>query len=360
MSSPAKKAQSPASESASPKGKAKSPTPGPASPATARASSAAPKSPTPAPVTPAAARESTPAPEIPGLLSGAHWLEQVSRQRTQSDWDSTLGSDTESSTASITSSILHYRTLNGRTYHSDTVTNREYWGPNDEKQNEMLDIYHHTMTLVFDGQLYTAPISDDPKHVVDIGTGTGLWAIDFADKFPDCTVIGTDISPIQPTWVPPNLRFDIDDYTKEWTYKSSHFDYIHMRWLTGTTKDWTAAYKEAYRCLKPGGWIEHIDASGTGHKEAGFVNVTTKDYPIPVSQWPKDEKRKELGQFFYLVYTQDLEGLCQYMFGNVMGWPQEQTAVYLAHLRAELKNMSLHGLIDFRVVYAEKPLDAED
>ncbi|KAK3946697.1 S-adenosyl-L-methionine-dependent methyltransferase [Pseudoneurospora amorphoporcata] len=403
MSSPAEKAQSPASEAASPKGKAKSPTPGPASPATARASSAAPKSPTPAPATPAAARESTPAPEIPGLLSGAHWLEQgLPTADPESDWDSTLGSDTESSTASITSSILHYRTLNGRTYHSDTVTSGEYWGPNDEKQNEMLDIYHHTMTLVFDGQLYTAPISDDPKHVVDIGTGTGLWAIDFADKFPDCTVIGTDISPIQPTWVPPNLRFDIDDYTKEWAYKSNHFDYIHMRWLTGTTKDWTAAYKEAYRCLKPGGWIEHIDASGTiysedntineknamvqwgkiwqeagrksgnpvdllernlqeqGMKEAGFVNVTKKDYPIPVSPWPKDEKRKELGQFFYLVYTQDLEGLCQYMFGTVMGWPQEQIAVYLAHLRAELKNMSFHGLIDFRVVYAQKPLDAED
>ncbi|KAH7633220.1 hypothetical protein B0T09DRAFT_363792 [Sordaria sp. MPI-SDFR-AT-0083] len=312
MSSPAKKAQSPASE----------------------ASSAAPKSPTPAPATPAAARESTPAPETPGLLSGAHWLEQgLPTADPESGWDSTLGSDTESSTASITSSILHYRTLNGHTYHSDTVTNGEYWGPNDEKQNEMLDIYHHTMTLVFDGHLYTAPISDDPKHVVDIGTGTAYLST-------------------------PNLCFDIDDYTKEWTYKSSHFDYIHMRWLTGTTKNWIAAYKEAYRCLEPGGWIEHIDASGIIYSEDNTINE--ENAMIPVSQWPKDEKRKELGQFFYLVYTQDLEGLCQYMFGTVRGWPQEKIAVYLAHLRAELKNMSLHGLIDFRVVYAQKPLDAED
>lgn len=29
---------------------------------------------------------------------------------------------------------------------------------------------------------------------------------DFADKFPGTKVIGTDISPIQPSWVPSNLE----------------------------------------------------------------------------------------------------------------------------------------------------------
>lgn len=29
---------------------------------------------------------------------------------------------------------------------------------------------------------------------------------DFADTYPNCEVIGTDISPIQPGWVPPNLK----------------------------------------------------------------------------------------------------------------------------------------------------------
>jgi hypothetical protein len=29
---------------------------------------------------------------------------------------------------------------------------------------------------------------------------------DFADDHPEATVIGTDISPIQPKWVPPNLK----------------------------------------------------------------------------------------------------------------------------------------------------------
>lgn len=36
--------------------------------------------------------------------------------------------------------------------------------------------------------------------MLDIGTGTGLWAIEMADLFPNATVIGTDLSPVQPNW----------------------------------------------------------------------------------------------------------------------------------------------------------------
>lgn len=35
--------------------------------------------------------------------------------------------------------------------------------------------------------------------MLDLGTGTGIWAIDFADEYPSANVIGTDLSPIQPT-----------------------------------------------------------------------------------------------------------------------------------------------------------------
>lgn len=45
---------------------------------------------------------------------------------TQDDLDSALGEDAASSTASISSSILQYRTINGRTYHSDRGSN-QYW-----------------------------------------------------------------------------------------------------------------------------------------------------------------------------------------------------------------------------------------
>ena len=52
--------------------------------------------------------------------------------------------------------------------------------PNDDTEQERLDLYHHIFLLLKNGQLYTAPL-DKPQNVLDIGTGTGIWALDFAE-----------------------------------------------------------------------------------------------------------------------------------------------------------------------------------
>ncbi len=57
---------------------------------------------------------------------------------------------------------------------------------------------------------------------------------------------GTDLSPIQPGFAPPNLHFEIDDCCSEWVYPKNHFDYIHIRLMYGSVADWPAFYKEAY------------------------------------------------------------------------------------------------------------------
>lgn len=110
-----------------------------------------------------------------------------------------------------------------------------------------MDLAHHLYTLTFEGKLYLAPISPNVSNVLDIGTGTGIWAMDFADEHPSAVVLGTDLSPIQPTWVPPNLKFEVDDCEAEWTYPDNYFDYIHIRTLTGCIKDWNRLYTQAMR-----------------------------------------------------------------------------------------------------------------
>ena len=39
---------------------------------------------------------------------------------------------------------------------------------------------HHIYLLLQSGHLHTAPISE-PQKVLDLGTGTGIWALDFAE-----------------------------------------------------------------------------------------------------------------------------------------------------------------------------------
>lgn len=70
----------------------------------------------------------------------------------------------------------------------------------EAQANESLDVIHHTSTLVLDGKLYLAPLNkEELAKALHIGTGTGIWAIDFGDEFPEPEVVGTDVLPIQPS-----------------------------------------------------------------------------------------------------------------------------------------------------------------
>lgn len=64
-----------------------------------------------------------------------------------------------------------------------------------------------------DGQLHLAPFTPEnpPTKILDIGTGTGLWAVEMGDEYPSAHIIGTDLSPVQPALVPPNVRFFVED-----------------------------------------------------------------------------------------------------------------------------------------------------
>lgn len=71
--------------------------------------------------------------------------------------------------------------------------------PNDESEQDRLDLSHQMFKLTMGNKLYLAPI-DIPARILDIGTGTGIWAIEMSDEFPDTEILGTDLSPTQPTW----------------------------------------------------------------------------------------------------------------------------------------------------------------
>lgn len=175
--------------------------------------------------------------------------------------------------------------------------------------------------------------------------------------YPNATVIGTDLSPIQPNWVPSNVKFEIDDCCDEWLYQQP-FDLIHIRGLYGSVGNWNRLYTQALEHLQPGGYIEQVE-TGVVHKsddgslenttlndagvlaldasfkfgkslntveemkdgmiKAGFIDVTERFFKLPIGPWPKDQRLKALGRYQRLVWDESIEMWMMMFLTKVMG-----------------------------------------
>ncbi|KAH6708828.1 hypothetical protein BKA61DRAFT_635159 [Leptodontidium sp. MPI-SDFR-AT-0119] len=183
------------------------------------------------------------------------------------------GESIASSTTLINSSIMKYREENGRTYHA------------------------------YKKQLH---------RVLDIGIGTGIWAIDFANKYPETK---------------------IDDLEESWIF-SEKFDFIYSRIMINSVADFPRLYQQyisflillndseflensafkKYRsdlfiegCEKLGRLVNSAKLYKSQLKAASFVDV------------PKDRKLEELGMWQLENITSGLESFNMAMFTRVLG-----------------------------------------
>ena len=127
-----------------------------------------------------------------------------------------------------------------------------------------------------------------------------------------------------------------------------------MRFLIGSIEDWVKLFREAYRCLKPGGWIEHTDFTvrvssdddslpddcvyhtwnrlyvEAGEKtrrtflvtdkdqnagwmrEAGFTKVNISRHKVPLGTWAAEKKWKNVGALNLATCEAGLEGYILY------------------------------------------------
>ncbi|KAE9369972.1 TAM domain methyltransferase [Stipitochalara longipes BDJ] len=291
--------------------------------------------------------------------------------------DSALGdNDDTSERTSIFSEIMKYREENGRRFHG--YKDGSYLLPNDETEQNRLDLSHHVFSMVYKGKLGRAPI-DKPARVLDVGTGTGIWVMDFGDAHKESHIIGIDLSPIQPTWVTPNVEFLVDDAEDEWI--GQKYDYIHIRMLAGAIKDWPGLLRKAYNHLNPGGWLEcaefevwiksynntlhnapdiqkwqdglHEAADKFGRtmdvapnldkwlKETGLEDVVEEKTIVPGSPWAKDKELKTIGAYQLLNMLDAASSYGQAHFTRVLGWSPEEYAVLNAKVRTQLKDRSV-------------------
>ncbi|KAI9783245.1 MAG: hypothetical protein M1839_004085 [Geoglossum umbratile] len=318
-------------------------------------------------------------------------------------YDSAYGDEVASYTTSLSSSVTNYQYENGRRYHGYRAGSnlnrqfvRELAKPHflNQLENERLEHAYHVSTLLCGGRIHLAPIGENPRNILDIGTGTGIWAMEMGEDFPSAEIIGVDLSPVQSSTPPPNVRFEIDDVESTWTY-GHQFDFIHSRNMNCSIVDWPGLIKQAFNFTRPGGWVEFREADPTPYSDdgsltedhelrkwghqftdafrswgrdpspgpslqswiegAGFVNITQHCLKVPIGLWPREPRFKEIGAYTLIQLLDNFEGLSLAAYTRILGYTKADVQAHGQMVKRDIMNPRIHAMFDYYIVYAQKP-----
>ncbi|KAH7027964.1 S-adenosyl-L-methionine-dependent methyltransferase [Microdochium trichocladiopsis] len=283
--------------------------------------------------------------------------------------------------------------------------NASYAFPNDDTAQSVEDERYVLGIILCEDRLHLAPVASELSkpgaRVLDLGTGTGLWAMDMGDHYPHAEIIGVDISPIQPTLVPENVMFLVADMEQDFDGEDESYDFIHARHTLECVVDPAGLLSKIYRLLKPGGYVEfhgndhipQVDDDGTlppntsyavreltqlvaeGVKRyskteydiiaqagplvaaAGFESVTSEMRKLPLGLWPQDLRMHTCGFHALSSFMRGMRGLCARTLGpEGLGWTAPQIEAFLTTVRRDAVDPRFHAWFPYHVVYARKPL----
>ncbi|KAL9601705.1 MAG: hypothetical protein Q9219_002316 [cf. Caloplaca sp. 3 TL-2023] len=294
-------------------------------------------------------------------------------------------SQSSTKSLSVDASAFDYMLENDRTY-----ADQHYFMPCDEEEQTRLAITHQCFISILNGQLSFQNIPRSAKRILDIGTGTGDWAIAVAERFPQAEVIATDIAGFQPTDVPPNVFFEIDNAQEEWTY-TDPFNLIHIRGLSGAFRDWTSIYKEAHRHLQPSGILEVADfgviemteqipdsylsiyngacvsaAERSGSRlglehmrktvveSAGFSFAKSRTFDVPLGTWSTDPRKKVAGKMALISMLESLEAVSLRLLTQHAGFKVDDVRDLCQKVKEELLRPGVRPYVSCQFMVARK------
>lgn len=322
------------------------------------------------------------------------------------DSNSALSDEASFDTRSLHASVLDYPMFWGRRYHR--YKEGSYLFPNDEDESTRLDDQHEILNRLHQ-RLFFAPLHPGHvRNVLDLGTGTGQWAIELADSniLPHAEITGIDLSAVQPIDVPSNVCFEIQDCSEDdWLRPLDSVDFCHARFLAGSLVSYRDMIRTARKYITPGtGWMEIQELHPTpvsdddtiperwpmkvwddnlhraaaraldpprpvrvaSHikswmEQAGFVDIHEHVSKIPMGSWPKDPHLKNIGGWWMNNWLTGLPGFTYKLFGvEGLQWTREEIEVMLADVRKAAKRKDIHAYQRHYIVYGRRPSKEEE
>lgn len=148
--------------------------------------------------------------------------------------------------------------------------------PSDDQEINRLDFQHYMLRYTLRGN-YAAPIQN-PHSILDVGAGTGRWAMEMAALFPDANVVGVDVTPPPADLAAASLGAGLDIRPENYAFVQGNileglpfpdqsFDFVHQRLLLFAIPEnaWPQVVAELVRVTRIGGWIELVETGPQQH-----------------------------------------------------------------------------------------------
>jgi SAM-dependent methyltransferase len=135
-----------------------------------------------------------------------------------------------------------------------------YMLPRHRTEIDRLDVQHYALRAALRGN-YVAPL-DRPAAILDVGSGTGQWAYDLCEQFPQALVVGLDVVPSKVERRPANYRYVKANVLHGLPFADDSFDYTHQRLMVTALPltTWPRVIEDIVRVTRPGGWVELVES----------------------------------------------------------------------------------------------------
>ncbi|KAF9019978.1 S-adenosyl-L-methionine-dependent methyltransferase [Hymenopellis radicata] len=117
-----------------------------------------------------------------------------------------------------------------------------------------LDEQSNAMDTLLGNKLGPGDIGQ-PKKILEVGAGSGAWAIYAANKYPEAEVIAADMNPLPARPLPSNLRYQETNALEPFPFPAGSFDIVHIRLTLCHLQDGPAVLTRLIDLVAPGGWL---------------------------------------------------------------------------------------------------------
>jgi len=265
------------------------------------------------------------------------------------------------------------------------VADAPYVLPANDQEINRLDFQHYMLRYALRGN-YVAPL-DRPLSILDVGCGTGRWALEMGALFPQANIVGIDLHPPKhadstaSAGRSDNFTFIQGNILNGLPFADASFDFVHMRLMLFSipAADWPTVLQELVRVTRVGGWVESVETGA--HQRCGpamellvaWINQMTRQHGIDATLGPQvgemlgalgltQQVRRTIelpvgrhgGRLGAMAQT-DVVGVLNGLKAPVAALGITSAADYETALATALAELDLHrGVLPFYVAYGQR------